>query len=399
MARLAKISRHPIRALGRTLRQRVQEFVHTRRSYRFPAEGIAFVFITLTIGLAAMNTAAQLLFLVFAMMCSFWMLSAVLATASRGKVTVSRIAPRIAGARRSVRIQIRLSNRKRFLTSFSLRVSDQLEGHIPVGAAFFARVPARTRQIEDYECVFPQRGLYRFESLTLATRFPFGLIERVVTHSEPHEMLVLPAEIRVDGFIRAARVDLGDYESHLKGRGTGLYGIRELAPGDSARDIHWKVSARQGRLMVREYESEEKRKASILLDNRLPLNARGEDLEEFERAIIVTSSLLGYLIERGHQVELLTATGKVAFGQGPQHLLRCRRALALLKPEPLEAKPPHAHVPEADSVQFSVLYRVGQEAAGDAYEIRTADFKAELDAVEAVELEHARGKDLTIESA
>lgn len=38
------------------------------------------------------------------------------------------------------------------------------------------------------------------------------------------------------------------------GAGTELFGVREYSPGDSLRRIHWRSSARHGRLVVREYE-------------------------------------------------------------------------------------------------------------------------------------------------
>jgi uncharacterized protein (DUF58 family) len=38
------------------------------------------------------------------------------------------------------------------------------------------------------------------------------------------------------------------------GSGTELFGVREYRPGDSLRRIHWRLSARQGELVVREFE-------------------------------------------------------------------------------------------------------------------------------------------------
>src|SRR5690606_23186981 len=115
-----------------------------------------------------------------------------------------------------------------------------------IGAVFMTRIPARQEAEETYVCVFPKRGLYQFGKLRIATRFPFGLIERVLSHVEDGEILVLPAIVDVENVMRSARTELGEQEAHVKGRGMGLYGIREYRQGESARDIHWKVSARSG---------------------------------------------------------------------------------------------------------------------------------------------------------
>jgi Protein of unknown function DUF58 len=50
------------------------------------------------------------------------------------------------------------------------------------------------------------------------------------------------------------------------GAGTELFGVREYSPGDSLRRIHWRSTARQGRLVVREYEPPGVETLAIFLD-------------------------------------------------------------------------------------------------------------------------------------
>src|SRR5690606_18170260 len=112
---------------------------------------------------------------------------------------------------------------------------------------------------------------------------------------------------------------------------TGLYGLRPYTPDISARDIHWKVSARRGILMAREYESEEKRRACVVLDNRIADEKHGAAENTFELAVVLASSVIEWLCVHGHEVEFRTASGVVGFGSGTAHLTRCRRALARLE--------------------------------------------------------------------
>lgn len=370
------LKRHLPKALA--IARRLRAHFRQKRSLRLPLDGLVFIVVTFAIGVAAMNTAAQLLFLVFSMMCAFWMLSAIAATVSLRRNAIMRVAPHTVVAGQPATVRLSLENRKRLFASYSLRVVDIAEGDVPVGAGFFARVPPRARETASYDVVFPRRGAARFGGFSLSTRFPFGLIEREVRWPSAHEVVVLPPLVDVTEIVRYRGIDFGDDELHAKGQGAGLYGLRPYIAGDSARDIHWRVSARMDSLMVREYESEERRRATILLDNRAPSDLPTDVEDDLECAIILAGSLVADLVERGHQVELLTASGKVAFGQGRPHILRCRRALALLRREPAEALPPHSHVETADSVQVDILWREHQKPAPDSHGIRVAEHRAGL---------------------
>lgn len=289
----------------------------------------------LLIGLAALNTAAPLLYLMFSMMCAFFVLSALLASNSIRRLEATRQCPRVWQAQLPMRVTLRLHNNKLLTSSYSLRVTDVLQDGSALGAAFFDMVPPQGRSsTQDYECLFLRRGVYRLRDIELATRFPFGLIERVLRFDSPAEVLVLPQSIPLGEAVEKARTDLGDYESHRRGAGAGLYGLRNYTPEFSARDIHWKVSARRGSLVVREYEAEERRRASVVLDNRLPDPTNAEQALDFEKAVILAASVVEWLVETGHEVELRTASGIVGFGSGLPHLTRCRRCLARIEAIP-----------------------------------------------------------------
>jgi uncharacterized protein (DUF58 family) len=306
------------------------------RHIRPTLEGVVFILVTLVVGFAAMNTAAQLLYIMFSLMCGFLVLSAISANANYRGISISRYAPRVVEAQRATAVRVTAQSRKKFVTSFSLQIFDSLAVGRLLGAVFIDRVPPKGEVSRDYLVVFPRRGIVRLGELSLHTRFPFSLIERRSWRDAKAEILVLPQVIDVSSLMREIRADLGEIEINRRGRGAGLYNIREHERGDSSRDIHWKVSARRGRLMVREYEAEEHRKASVILDNRCADIDDPESKADFERAVILASSVLAHICRDGHQVELRTGAGVVNFGTGDLHLLRCRRALASIKPVPAD---------------------------------------------------------------
>ena len=54
--------------------------------------------------------------------------------------------------------------------------------------------------------------------------------------------------------------------SYFRGRGHELHSLREYVPTDSARFVDWKVSARTGHMMVREYAREDERRVMLVFD-------------------------------------------------------------------------------------------------------------------------------------
>ena len=57
------------------------------------------------------------------------------------------------------------------------------------------------------------------------------------------------------------------------GAGSELFGVREYQPGDSPRRVHWRLSARLGELVVREFEPPGLRTLLLVLDPEPPTRA------------------------------------------------------------------------------------------------------------------------------
>ncbi|MDX2176937.1 MAG: DUF58 domain-containing protein [Candidatus Sumerlaeia bacterium] len=364
-------------------RQLYWMLVEAPRFIRPTLEGVFFIAFTLAVGFAAMNTGAQLLYVMFSLMCGFLVLSAVLATRNIVGLRVRREAPRLADAGRPFRVALWLENRKRLLPTFSIRLHDELESGGRVGAAFADGVPARGVAEEPYWLVFPRRGLVRFAGIRLGTRFPFGLIERRFSVPAPWEVLVLPQVVDVSYSMAQALPELGERPLNRRGHGLGLYNIRPHVPGDNSRDIHWKTTARRGQLMVREYESEERRQAVVLLDEAVPPGGE-EDAAlrgEFEHAVVLAASVCAWLARNDYDFELRTRGGRSGLGEGDRHLQRCRRLLARIELAGTAAegtRPPAP--PQSRAAAVAIGWRHGApRGAGGAYVLHVDDFRSEID--------------------
>lgn len=58
----------------------------------------------------------------------------------------------------------------------------------------------------------------------------------------------------------------GEYHSIFKGRGLEFSDVREYQPGDDVRSIDWNVTARRGRLFIKEFEEERQLNALVMVD-------------------------------------------------------------------------------------------------------------------------------------
>ncbi len=316
---------------------------------------------TTMVGVGAINTGNNLLYLLLGMMLGLIIVSGILSERAIRGVTLKRLQSGDLFAGRVNRIRFEITNTKRWFSSYSIRVQEhesrdtrsarrlaiglpekrprkrkqrELEADPGGPKALALRVPPGSTQVATSEYVFPRRGLYTYVGLDLITRFPFGFFEKIKPFREPHEVLVYPA-IRTDiGTIVADNAREGEVEQQIEGRDGEFFGLREYREGDDLRDIHWKVSARRGTLVRKLYDRRDNESIAVHLFNWVP-EGGPEDrqralLEELEHAISVAASVCAKLTQRGHRYSLHTIDAVVSEGSGAGQLQSVLRALALL---------------------------------------------------------------------
>lgn len=330
---------------------RVWRRIRAWRRISFTSGGLAFTLGTMAVGFAAMNTGNNLLYLLLGAMLGFIAVSSWLSEQAIGGLRIERRHPRAVTVGHDFRIVYEVTNRKRFLPSLAVEIS---EVGLPE-KAFLAHVApgghATTRSVNS----FIRRGIYPLGTLTLSTGFPFGMFRKERDLEIPDEVIVWPRTDRavrepVSGAGRVPRIG-------MSARGTagtrGEYrSLRGYRVGDDPRDIHWKSSARLREPVIREYERDGAETRWICLD------LRGEPGDAAEVAIEVAASLAAKALGQHRPFALVAGDTLIEPGDGPGQLERALDLLAMVDFEP-DAPAPNPPISPAACVLVSIDGRPG----------------------------------------
>jgi uncharacterized protein (DUF58 family) len=299
--------------------------------YEVTRVGMIYAIATLLIGIAALNTGNNLLYIIVATMLAAMVVSGVVSAVVLRDLELDVRLPDHVFAGKPVLGRILLHNPRRWLPSFSIhvvpskkrkpgkkwswepavfgfppkrppeqqwvRLPDRRvrrivnDGSMPglfEGYAYFPYVPANAELSADLELRFQRRGRYVEEGFGLATRFPFAFLTKTRRVPLPRTVLVYPGVEPTDEFLDILPMITGEFETFVRGRGYDLYRIREYMPEDSARHVDWKATAKSGSLKVREFSREDERKLRLVFDNPAP-GVLSSDA--YERAVSLVASL------------------------------------------------------------------------------------------------------------
>ena len=309
--------------------------------------GGVFLIIIIVVAFAAWNTANNLLFLVFSLLCSTLFVGWIAARWMLKDLTVSARFPDHIFAGEEAPVIVTVRNTKRLLPSFSVLVeargpknqdesatSRRRKRYHKRTLAYFSYVPHRAAAEQRVEQLFPQRGHVLIDGFELSTRFPFGFFRRRRRlRARNVDIVVYPKPEIISDELHLLPMYAGRIASVRRGAGQDLFSMRDYQPQDDLRHIDWKATARSRRLTVREFTSEDERRVTIVFDTRIAAAADESMNERFERGVVQAASLLKHFVDERSEVRLVLGDDVGAFGSGIEHLYRCLRRLALVTPE------------------------------------------------------------------
>lgn len=178
-----------------------------------------------------------------------------------------------------------------------------------------------------------KRGAYRIGPAYVGSTYPLGIVRLSRQIGKAQTLLVTP---RIHP-MRSLRLHTGMRHqpgglpmASQQGESLEFVGVRDYRPGDSPRRIHWKLFARRGQPVVREFAQEYFSRIGIILDTYRPPRA-----QDFEAALETVASLASYLEKSDSVVDFFAAGEQLillSMGRNQGSLDGVLETLACVKP-------------------------------------------------------------------
>ena len=263
-------------------------------------QGALFLLLLAVVGCTALYSGNNLIYLTLSAMLAALMVSELVSRLTLANLNLRFAQPDHIFAGRPALARVTIRNTKRRFPSYSLRLSSPSARGKPaleIEKVYLPLLPAGETISTTARVEIAQRGRYERQTVELATAFPFGFVERRMVLTLPEPIVVYPSVelgAKAEDLLRnLAREEAG----RSIGDSHDLYRIREAQPGDTARFLDWKASARNGGLWVREYAREERRRVWIEFDRRIPYGKMEPVLQLFERRVATCAAVLWRLSE------------------------------------------------------------------------------------------------------
>lgn len=337
-------------------------------NYEVTKEGTVYLVLALVIGIAALNTGNNLLFIVVSAMLAAVVVSGIASAIVLLGIELDVIVPEHLFAGSIAMARLVLRNKNRFVPAFSVSVVPpkykKPKKHVSIqrssfrfppkskageewflwpdlavrwttdppppadvfrGTVYFPFIPTRQTAHADVELRFPRRGSYVQSGFGLQTKFPFSFLKKTRTIAMQREVIVYPSVEATDEFFDILPMITGEFETYVRGRGYDLYRIRDYGAEDSARHVDWKATARTQSLKVREFTREDERKLRIVFDNPTP---GAISSQAYERGVALAASIAWHFA--GDATELSFAAPAYA---GASDVYEFLRYVALVEPQ------------------------------------------------------------------
>jgi uncharacterized protein (DUF58 family) len=283
--------------------------VRKKPSFDFSVTGLVYCSMMMFMGLAAINSQANLLFGVFGLMIGILLVSGTISKLVLRKLQIQRELPEHGIVGRPITISYHIHNAKRFWPSLSVTVAelDGAEAFTKQPQAYMLHAAARHTAIVPAEVTPKRRGLHHLDRHQIITSFPFGFIKRATERSRKDALLIYPAIAQVDPKVIQLCRSAETSGAQMRPRPGGtdeFYGVKDYRVGENPRWIYWRRSARTGALVSREMTHVSPPRIMLLVDTHL-LRRTPDEHAAVERVLAIAGSLASEALQQGLPVGLL----------------------------------------------------------------------------------------------
>ncbi|WP_461829799.1 DUF58 domain-containing protein [Aquifex sp.] len=274
--------------------------------------GKLFILLTILLGIAAVNTGNNLLYIIVSLLLATMLLSGTVSALNLKCIKLSLKPPKEIYAQKPAEFEIFLKKENK-LPSFIVEVLGN------EGSALFPYIgpePVKGK----IRFSFPRRGEVNRLRVIVSSEFPLGMFVRYYEVEFSVKLIIFPKPIPAQEFITKGFLnEEGPQESLTT---TGYEELKEIRDytGEPMKLIHWKLSAKTDSLKVKDMSALEK--GSVILT----LNSVSGDLET---KLSKLTYLVNTLMRKGYAVGIDLGRIKIPPGKGEKHRLKILRTLAL----------------------------------------------------------------------
>ena len=157
------------------------------------------------------------------------------------------------------------------------------------------------------------RGKFAVGPLRIRVADAFGLVKTTKSFHATSTLVVTPKIVALPRpAARGSGLGEGDGMQTISAIGEDDAAPRTYHDGDSLHRVHWKSTARYGRLMVRREEHQRRNSASVFLDTRRCAHSGRGAASSFEVAVSAAASIDAHVSGEGFAVRLITEAGEIA---------------------------------------------------------------------------------------
>lgn len=297
-----------------------------KTSLRITKAGFLYILLSIFIGISAVNTGNNLLFVLISLLLSFMWLSGVFARANLSGIEVRVKPPKETYARGKALFFLYLK-RKGPLTQkmplFLLRLKLLIKD--PEGRE--RSLPVKIGLIEGegevlVEGVFEKRGRYELEGIEVSSIFPIGFFTRGFKQRLKGEFFVFPEPVKCQSLSEFEKGRARAEDKYLKSFGTAQFeGLSEYTEGTPKKFIDWKSFTKWEELK-RKVFAEELKPPEIIDVLKLPALTLEEKLSCAVYLILESS-------RKGAHLGMRLGREVFPAGTGEAHRLKLLKALAL----------------------------------------------------------------------
>jgi uncharacterized protein (DUF58 family) len=240
-----------------------------------------------------------------------------------------------ASAGDSVPEQLEVANASRFAAPWLEIVDESSTLSEPLRLVSDVAARATRRRYPVHQ--FKKRGVYTLGPTRLRTSDPFGVYTLTRRDARTNTILITPPQLPLSQLHIAPGGWMGDRKRRPGAlvREISDAGVREYVPGDSLRRIHWRASAHQDALIVRQMEAAAAEDWWIFVDLEAAVQAGEGDDSTLELSIVLAASIAMRGLRERRRVGVALAGPRLTWLEprgDAAHRWRVLRALSMAEP-------------------------------------------------------------------